>query len=84
MAILVLFEQYSGKFCAPYSECFTKCDAFCSYILDYACSGRKAYLLSKRFEIMEKLYSSKTCSKMVGGGEASPTFPPGSAPGHKL
>ena len=33
-------------------------------------------LLSKRFEIMEKLYSSKTCLKMAGGGYASPLDPP--------
>ena len=25
---------------------------------------------------MEKLYSSKTCLKMAGGGDASPTSPP--------
>ena len=31
-------------------------------------------MLSKRFEIMEKLYSSKTCLEMAGGGDASPTF----------
>ena len=68
VAILLLFEQFSGKFCAPNSECFIKCDAFCSYILDYTYLERKAYLLSKRFEIMEKLYLSKTCSKMAGGG----------------
>ena len=84
VAILVLFEQFSAKFCAPNSECFTKCDAFSSYIFDYAYLGRKAYLLSKRFESMEKLYSSKICLQMAGGGNASPTSPSGSAPGHYL
>ena len=39
VALLVFFEQFSGKFCAPNFKCFTKCDAFCSYIFDYACSG---------------------------------------------
>ena len=33
-AILVLFEQFLGKFCfeffAPKSECFTKYDALCA------------------------------------------------------
>ena len=72
MAILVLFEQFLCRFCfkifAPKSECFIKYDAFCSYIFDYACLGRKVYCLSKRFEITEKLYSSKTCLKIAGGG----------------
>ena len=30
-------------------------------------------LLLQKFEIMEKLYSSKTCLKMAGGEDASPT-----------
>ena len=47
VAILIVFENFSGKFCAPNSECFTKCDAFCSYIFDYACLGRKAYCYRK-------------------------------------
>ena len=76
-----IFRQIWFKFCAPNSECCTKCDAFCSYIFDYACLGRKAYLLSKRFEIIEKLYLSKTRSKMAGGG-MHPPIPPESAPGH--
>ena len=36
----------------------------------------KDLLLSKRFEIMEKLYSSKTCLKMAGGEDASLLDPP--------
>ena len=35
VAILVLFEQFLGNFFAPKSECFTKYDAFCSYIFDH-------------------------------------------------
>ena len=40
----------------------------------------KAYgvLLSKRFEIMEIMYSSKICLKMAGGGMHPPHPPPGS------
>ena len=34
--VVVLFEQFLGKFFALKSECFTKYDAFCSYIFDYA------------------------------------------------
>ena len=60
------------NFFVPKSECFTKSDAFCLYIFDYACLGHKGLLLSKRFEIMEKLYSSKTCLKMAGGGMRTP------------
>ena len=50
MAILVLFEKFSGKFCLffnPNSECFEKYEAFCSYIFDYACLWRKAYCYQK-------------------------------------
>ena len=39
-----------------------------------------APMVIKRFEIIEKLYLSKALLKMAGGG-ASPTSPPGSAPG---
>ena len=39
-------------------------------------------MVMKRFEIIEKLYLSKKILKMAGGGDASPTFPPGSAPAH--
>ena len=56
VAILVLFEQFLGKlilfkFFAPKSECFTKYDAFCSYIFDYAFLGRKAHSV-RTFSIM--------------------------------
>ena len=51
VAILVVFEQFSGKFCAPNSECFTKCDAFRSYIFDYACLERKAYCYRKGLKV---------------------------------
>ena len=33
---------------------------------------------------MEKLYTLKTLLKMAGGGCIFLTYPPGSAPGHKL
>ena len=33
----------------------------------------------KKFEIMEKFYLSEALLKMAGGGDASPTSPPGSA-----
>ena len=43
VAILALIEQLLGIFFAPKSESFIKYDAFCLYISDYACLGRKAY-----------------------------------------
>ena len=41
-------------------------DAFCSHVFDFACLRSKA-LVSKRFETMENLYTSKIFSKMTGG-----------------
>ena len=39
------------EFFAPKSECFTKYDAFCSYIFDYAFLGRKAYCYQKGLKL---------------------------------
>ena len=51
VAILVLFEQFLGKVCLNFlpssHECFSKYDALCSYIFDYACFGRKAHCYQK-------------------------------------
>ena len=41
-----------------------------------------APMVMMRFEIIEKLSLSEAWLKMVGGGDASPTSPPGSAPGY--
>ena len=54
------------KFFASKSECFTKYDALCSYIFDYACLGRKAY--QKGSKLWKNYIHEKTCLKMVGGG----------------
>ena len=48
MAILVIFEQFLGKFCVNFlnlilSTCFAKHDAFYWHIFDYACLGRNTY-----------------------------------------
>ena len=68
-------------FLAPNLECFTQYDAFCSHTFDYACLRRLRHIVMKRFEITQKLYSSKALLKMAGGGDAFPTSdPPGSAP----
>ena len=46
LAILVLFEQFLGKFCSIFLplnlSISLKYDAFYSYIFDYACVGYKA------------------------------------------
>ena len=49
-------------------ECFSKYDAFCSHIVNLCLLKALGLLLSKRFEIMEKLYLRKTFFKMAGGG----------------
>ena len=64
MVILVLFEQFLGNFViflAPNFECFTNNDAFCLHSFDYACLRRLRHIVMKKFEIVEKLYSSKHC-----------------------
>ena len=80
VAILALFEQFLDKFCLNFlplkSECFTKYDAFCSYIFDYACLGCKAYCYRKGSKLWKKLYSSKTCLKVAGGGMHPPWIRP--------
>ena len=85
MAILVLFEQFPGKFClvlAPNFECFTKYDAFCLHSFDHACLRQLRHdIVMKRIKIMAKFDSSKALLKMVGGG-MHPPHPPGSAPVH--
>ena len=67
MAILVLFEQFLSKGCmflTPNFECFTN-DAMCSLSFDYECSRRLRHIVTKKFEIMEKFYSSKALLKMA-------------------
>ena len=55
VAILLLFEQFFGKFCfkffASKLKFFTKYDAFYLYIFDYACLGRKSYCCRKGLKV---------------------------------
>ena len=60
---------------APNFECFTNYDAFCLHSFNYACLRRLRHIVMKRFEIMEKFYSSKTLLKMAGGGMPPPLDP---------
>ena len=50
MAILLLFEQFLGKFCLNFlllNLSVSPNNAFCSYIFDYVCLGHKAYCNGK-------------------------------------
>ena len=69
VAILILFEQFSGKFCAPNSECFIKCEPFCSYIFDHACWGRKAYCYRKGLKLWKNycIYRKHVRKWLAGG-----------------
>ena len=79
VAILVLFEQFLGKFCLNFLPLILNVSPNrCILFGDFR-------LLSKRFEIMKKLYSSKTCLKMAGGGGMHLPHPPQrSAPDVKI
>ena len=63
VAILILFEQFFGKFSLNFlllkSECFTKYDAFCSYIFDHVCLGCKAYCNGKSSKLWKNCIHQK-------------------------
>ena len=62
MATLVLLNNFQVKFViflVSNFECFTN-DVFCSHNFDYACLRQLRHIVTKRFEIMEKFFSSKT------------------------
>ena len=63
-AFRTIFRQSLFKFLVPNFECFAKCDAFCRHSFDYACLRRLSLTVMKRFEVMEKFYSSKALFKM--------------------
>ena len=64
------------KIFAPKSECFTKYNAFSSYISEYACIGREAYCYWKGSKLWRNCIRQKHVSKWLVG-DASP--PLGSA-----
>ena len=95
MAILVIFEKFSGTFCSNVLtlltlECFAKYDAFCSYsfdyAVDYACLRRKNY----RYRRGSKLWKNsinhiKNIFENGWWEDAYPSsYPRGSVLGHKL
>ena len=72
MAILVLFEQLSRKFCLIFLSLILNASPNMmhfvrTFSITCALDVRLRIMLSKRFEIMEKLCTSKTFLKMAGG-----------------
>ena len=62
MAILLLFKQFSGKFClnfSPNPEFFSKYDAFCSYIFDYACLRSKVFCYRRGWKLWKNIIHQK-------------------------
>ena len=70
-AFWTISRQSLFIFLASIFECFTKHVVFCWHSFDYACLRRLRHIAMKRFEIMEKFYSSKALLKKAGG-DASP------------
>ena len=69
-AILVLFQQFSGKFRFNFLTLILSASPnMMHFVRTFRLCVLKAQglLLSKRFEIMKKLYTSKTFLKMSGG-----------------
>ena len=79
MAILALFEKFSGKVCLYFCTLTLSASPnmmnFCTHSFDYACLRRLRLIVMKRFEIMEKIYLSKALLKMAGEG-MHPPHPP--------
>ena len=74
VVILVLFEQFLGKFCLNFLplKCFTGYDAFCSYI-GYVCLGRKAYCYQKGSNLWKNCINQKTLENGWWGGMHAPS-----------
>ena len=79
VAILVLFEQFLCKFCLNFLPLNVNVSP---NIMHFVRTFSIMLVLGMRliaienFKIMEKLYSSKTCLKMAGGGMHSPHLYP--------
>ena len=76
VTIFVLFKQILSNFFGPKYGDFTKYDAFCLHIFDYACLGRKACCYRRGSKLWKNCFHHlKTCLKM-GGGRMHPSHPP--------
>ena len=66
-----IFRRILIELFASNSECFTKYDAFCSYISDYACLGRKAYCYRKSSKLWKTCIHQKHVWKLLMGNAFS-------------
>ena len=78
VAIVVLFEQFVGKFCLKFlplnkSKCFTKRDAFCSYIFDYMRAEGVRPIVIEMGSKLWKIAFMKNMFESRWWGDASPT-----------
>ena len=88
MVIFVLFEQFSGKFCLNILplilRALTNCVFFAHFRLCVLIQGvgRRTYCCRIDSKLQNKNYlpALKIFFKSAGGGDASSTCPPGSAP----
>ena len=59
MAILVLFEHFSGNLClnflTPILSTSPNIDALCSHIFNYACLRHKAFIIIEKVRNYEKI-----------------------------
>ena len=81
MAILVVFEQFSSKFCLYFwplilSASPNNYGAFCLHSFDYACLRLLKHIAVKRVEIKDNFCSSKSLLKWLVGGGKHPPHPP--------
>ena len=74
MAILMLFEKFSGKFCLNFSALILSASPNMVHFVPTFSIMRACVLLSKSFKIQksEKLYTSQTSWKMAGGWMHTP------------
>ena len=67
MAILVLFDYLSAKFCLKFFtlllSAIAKYDAFCSHIFDYACLVRKVYCYQRGSKLWKNCIHQKRFRK---------------------
>ena len=81
MAILALFELFSDKFCLNFFTLILSASRNMTHFVRTfsimrALGGRLTVLLSKRFKITEKMYTSKTFFKVAGGRMHTPHLTP--------
>ena len=77
MAILVLFEQFSGKVCSYFWPLILSASPNAQFRLCVLKAAQPPrHIAMKRLEIIKKFYSSKALLKMAGEGNAPSTSSP--------